>query len=125
MVLMFNFGSTSLIDTSQNSGMYISAKNDNFGYFDVIDGQTITHQIFKNGDKIIGEYMECEPFALENYMRQLGVFVTKSYYVSGRRIIEGISKMLPYKNKNQNFNIQISVSEVVAKIGSPALLDSF
>jgi hypothetical protein len=51
--------------------------------------------------------------------------ILKKYKIEDRLIVEGISKLLPYKNINQNFNVQISIFNNVAKIGSPALLDSF
>ena len=113
---------TKLGSIGENNKYYVQNQNECFGYFDVVDAKT---QTIVDCGKVIGEFTTINKKDLNRAIDKLKIFITKKYYVDDRLIIEGNSNYLPYKNKNQNFNVQIAVSGESAKIASPALLDSF
>ena len=123
---MLGIGANSLRDFDvNNSKIYIPSNNECFGYFDIVD---YSHKNLKKVDenkKIIGECLVIPITKLNNFVSLFGVNILKKYYVNDLQIVEAVSKKLPYRNQNQNFNLQFSISGDVVKIGSPALLDSF
>lgn len=125
LVMFINLGSINFKSSDAiNNSVYIKANNSCFGYFDIID-KVSASKLINSENEIIGESVIVSKDKLNNFLCDFGINILKKYYASERLIIEGVSKKLPYKNANQQFNVQISIYDNIAKIGSPALLDSF
>ncbi len=123
---MAGFGSISLYELNDTkANIYVASKSDTFGFFDIVNVKNDNYIKLKRNGNIVGEFIEIDKSDLRTIIKKLGVNITKEYYASGRKIVEGVSKLLPYSNENQNFNIQICINSEYVKVGTPALLDSF
>lgn len=126
LIVIVGFGSISLTDTKDgNANLYVVGSNESFGYFDILEVDGHSYKQIKKDNHVIGEYLEINKDKLNQLMYKLGVNIVNEYNIAGRKIVEGVSKALPYTNRNQNFNIQISICNDYVKVGTPALLDSF
>lgn len=86
----------------------------------------VSSSVFQDENNvIIGEMVELNigRFGLNKIIDKLGLLVTKKLDLNSCIIISGITKLLPYKNNNDNYNVQLKVYNDSMLIASPKFMN--
>jgi len=92
----------------------------------LIGFNNFNHQIIEDEDNIvIGEVVELDSnkISLQIILDKLGLLVTQKHKLNSCVIICGVSKLLPYKNQNENFNVQIKATDKTIIVASPKFMN--
>ena len=130
----FNYYFYSQKDGITTSGVYVkemaktSAQETDFGFIKqaTFCGAENAKKYFNKGN-VVGEFLEANPqtFNLDLFAQKMGLVVLSKTNLESSQNIYCYCALSPYKIKDKDFNMQISISKTKIIVATPIIFGSF